>query len=116
MTEGRGNPAIGHVIPSTSERVVVSVPGARHGKSTTTWGLLHYELQCLSDELAAIDLTTMRVHPFPHALCLKALPPADYPLPEKTIYTARTMHVRTECLPSQRRLEMLRLEAISFFI
>jgi hypothetical protein len=26
------------------------------------------------------------------------------------------MHVRTECLPSQTRLEMLRLEAISFFI
>jgi hypothetical protein len=77
---------------------------------------LHYGLQYLSDELAAIDLTTMRVHPFPHALCLKALPPADHPLAEKTIYTARTMHVPTECLPSHRRLKMLRLEAISFFI
>jgi hypothetical protein len=56
----------------------------------------------------------MRVHSSPHALCLKALPLADYPLPEKIIYTARTMHVPTECLSSQTRLEMLRLEAIFF--
>ena len=35
------------------------------GKSTMTWGLLHHGFKYLSDELAPIDLTTLRVHRFP---------------------------------------------------
>jgi hypothetical protein len=90
------------------------VAPAGHGKSTTAWGLLHRELKYLSDELAPIDLTKLEVHPFPHALCLKGLPPADYPLPKTTIYTARTAHVPADCLPSETTLEMMPLKAIFF--
>ena len=84
-----------------------------HGKSTTTWGLLHHGLQYLSDELAPIDLTEMRVHPFPHAICLKALPHADYPLPKGTIYTPRRLYVPAVD-PCQITLEALPLKAIFF--
>ncbi len=51
------------------------------GKSTTLWGLLHHGWRYLSDELAPIDLATMRVHAYPRALSLKRHPPA-YPLPQ----------------------------------
>lgn len=85
-----------------------------HGKSTTAWGLLHYGFKYVSDELAPIDLTTIRVHPFPHALCLKSLPPNDFPLPDETIFTAYTAHVPTDCLPSQTALETLPLRIIFF--
>jgi hypothetical protein len=85
-----------------------------HGKSTTTWGLLHHGLGYLSDELAPIDLTTMRVHPFPHALCLKAAPPDGYPLPKKTIYTSCTAHVPSECLRCEATTDGMPLEAIFF--
>jgi hypothetical protein len=85
-----------------------------YGKSTTTWGLLHHGLKYLSDELAPVDLATMWVHPFPHALCLKAVPPDGYPLPKKTIYTAYTAHVPTECLPCETMMGMMPLEAIFF--
>src|SRR4029077_2015937 len=61
-----------------------------YGKSTTAWGLLHHGFKYLSDELAPVDLTTMRVRPFPRALCLKAGPPNNYPLPKETIYTNYT--------------------------
>lgn len=50
------------------------------GKSTTAWGLVHADLAYLSDELAPIDLATMRVLPYPRALCLKR-DPGEYPLP-----------------------------------
>ena len=47
----------------------------------------------MSDELAPIDLATLTVLPYPHALCLKQHPPAPYALPSDTIITARTLHV-----------------------
>jgi hypothetical protein len=95
-------------------RALALVAPSGHGKSTTTWGLLHHGFKYLSDELAPVDLTTMQVHPFPHALCLKAVPPGDYPLPSETIYTTYTAHVPTECLPSETTERMIPLEAIFF--
>ena len=62
------------------------------GKSTTTWALLHHEFGYLSDELSPIDLDSMQVFPYPHALCLKQFPPA-YPLPEEAFHLGRTIHV-----------------------
>ena len=46
------------------------------GKSTTAWGLLHHGFSYLSDELAPIDLETLEVLPYRHALCLKRRPPS----------------------------------------
>lgn len=62
------------------------------GKSTTTWAAINSGFDYLSDELAAIDLNTMTVWPYPHALCLKSRPPL-FELPETTLYTSQTMHV-----------------------
>lgn len=52
-----------------------------HGKSTLAWGLLHHGFGYLSDELSPLDLDALQVHAYPHALCLKQPPSADYPLP-----------------------------------
>jgi hypothetical protein len=85
-----------------------------YGKSTTAWGLLHHGFTYLSDELAPVHVTAMQVHPFPHALCLKTVPPNDYPIPKETIFTARTAHVPTQFLPCQPTMESITLEAIYF--
>jgi hypothetical protein len=85
-----------------------------YGKSTTAWGLLHHGFKYLSDELAPVDLTTMRVRPFPRALCLKAGPPNNYPLPKETIYTNYTAHVPAECLPCEATVEGVALDDIFF--
>ena len=85
-----------------------------YGKSTTAWGLLHHGFKYLSDELAPVHLTAMQVHPFPHALCLKTVPPNEYLLPEETIFTTRTAHVPTQFLPCQTTMDSLPLEAIFF--
>lgn len=69
------------------------------GKSTTVWSLLHHGFGYLSDELAPLDMSSMCVHAYPHALCLKEEPPQAYPLPPGTIRTSATIHVPSECLP-----------------
>ncbi len=69
------------------------------GKSTTLWGMLHHGWGYLSDELAPIDLSSMRVHAYPRALCLKRRPPQAYPLPDATVQTPRTFHIPVEHLP-----------------
>jgi len=70
------------------------------GKSTTTWALLHHQFSYMSDELSPVDLDSMQVWPYPHALCLKEPPPKPYPLPAVTIDLGRTLHVPTRALPS----------------
>jgi hypothetical protein len=69
------------------------------GKSTTTWALLHHQFRYLTDELSPIDLHSMQVFPYSHALCLKQPPPA-YPLPAGAIHLRRTIHIPTRFLPS----------------
>ena len=95
-------------------RALALVAPSGYGKSTTTWGLLHHGFKYLSDELAPIDLEAMQVHPFPHALCLKTVPPDEYPLPKETIFTARTLHVPTQFLSGPTTLDSIPLEAIFF--
>ena len=82
------------------------------GKSTTTWGLLHHGFGYLSDELSPIDLRSMSVLPYPHALCLKRSPPAPYPLPGEVIHLGRTMHVPTRVFPGNVIGEATPLAAI----
>jgi hypothetical protein len=70
------------------------------GKSITAWALLHHGFRYLSDELSPIDLDSMRVFPYPHALCLKQEPPPAYALPANVIRLGRRIHIPTEALPS----------------
>ena len=84
---------------------------AGSGKSTTTWALLHHGFRYLSDELSPVDVESMRVFPYPHALCLKRRPP-DYPLPTDTIDLGRTLHVPVGSLPSETITEPLPLGAV----
>jgi hypothetical protein len=72
---------------------------AGRGKSTTTWALLHHGFRYLSDELSPIELDSLTVLPYPHALCLKQRPPIPYGLPEQAIDLGRTIHVPAESLP-----------------
>lgn len=78
---------------------VIAAPSGT-GKSTTTWALLHHGFQYLSDELAPIDLAKLVILPYPHALCLKQLPPAPYHLPASEPLTGWSIHVPTRMLPS----------------
>jgi len=90
------------------------VAGSGRGKSTTTWALLHHGFRYCSDELGPVDIPTLDVLPYPHALCLKAAPPAAYPLPAQTLVTPATLHIPTGALPSATCLEPLRLAALFF--
>jgi len=62
------------------------------GKSTTSWAMLNSGFSYLSDELAPLELNSMQVVPYPHALCLKAEPPI-FKLPDDSLYTSKTIHV-----------------------
>ena len=80
-------------------RAVLLVAESGAGKSTTAWALLHHGFRYASDELAPIELSSGRVHGFPHALCLKSDPPAPYALPGGVLRTSRARHVPVELLP-----------------
>jgi hypothetical protein len=69
------------------------------GKSTLTWALLHHGFGYLSDELSPIDLDSMQVFPYSHALCLKRRPSPPYGLPEAAIELGRTLHVPVASMP-----------------
>jgi hypothetical protein len=73
------------------------------GKSTTTWALLHHGFRYLSDELAPIDLKTLEVFPYAHALSVKRDPPSPYGIPNKAIRTSRTVHIPVSALPGGSR-------------
>jgi hypothetical protein len=95
-------------------RSILLVAASGVGKSTTTWGLLHHGFRYLSDELAPVRLDSMKVDPYPHAICFKKKPPEPYLLPDRTIYTCRTMHVPAESLPNETANDPAPLVAIFF--
>lgn len=96
-----------------SNAVLLVAPSGK-GKSTTAWGLLHHGFRYLSDELAPVELETMRVFPYPHALCLKSEPPENYSLPTGILRTARTVHVPTHSLNHAPVNEPVPLAAMIF--
>jgi len=95
-------------------RAYLLVAESGGGKSTTLWGMLHHGWSYLSDELAPIELSSMRVHAYPRALCLKRRPPREFPLPAATFETPRTLHVPIEHLPQVSQLESCPLAAVYF--
>ena len=92
--------------------LVVAASGT--GKSTTAWALLHHGFDYLSDELAPLDLDSLRIQPYPHALCLKKEPPAPYSLPARTVRTSSTLHVPVAQLPNSAVAQATPLSAIFF--
>jgi hypothetical protein len=95
-------------------RAIMIVAASGTGKSTTAWALLQHGFHYLSDELAPIDPASLTVHPYPHALCLKASPPGPYPLPENTVKTERTLHIPVAGLPSPAVTDPRPLRALLF--
>lgn len=96
------------------DRVFVLAGDSGRGKSTTAWGLLHHGFGYLSDELCPIELETLQVLPYPHALCLKRRPPPPYPLPDATLDLGETLHVPAAALPSPPAAGPHRLAAFVF--
>ncbi len=84
------------------------------GKSTTTWALVNHGFCYLSDELAPVDLTAMRVSSYPYALGLKSRPPEPYRLPRETVFTHPIFHVPVRCLPGGFQSRSSPLTAIFF--
>jgi hypothetical protein len=84
------------------------------GKSTTAWALLHHGFDYLSDELAPVDLDSLRLQPYPHALCLKKEPPLPYSLPARSVRTCSTLHVPVTQLPNSTLAKPAPLSAIFF--
>jgi hypothetical protein len=85
-----------------------------HGKSTTAWGLLHHGFDYLSDELGPIELSTLQVHPYSHALCMKRPPPAGCALPASSVINlGQTLHVPVNAMPA-RAADPCELGAVIF--
>lgn len=78
---------------SQADRCVV-IPGpSGSGKSSLAWCLSQSGFEYLSDELAPIDPEVLEVEPYPHALCLKSVPPSAPALPDSTHDTGATRHI-----------------------
>jgi hypothetical protein len=97
-----------------AERAFLLVAPSGGGKSTATWGLSHHGFRYMSDELAPIRLDTMRVYPYPHAICLKSKPPHPYLLPDQTFYASRTIHIPTASLTGGVERAPIPLRAVFF--
>lgn len=84
------------------------------GKSTTAWALMHHGFNYSSDELAPVQLDTMRVLIYPHAVCQKTEAPEPYGLPSSTIVTSRTLHIPIDYLPCELVERPFELASIFF--
>lgn len=103
----------GAVVTLDDRACLISAPSGS-GKSTISWALLHHGFGYMSDELAPIELSSLRVQPYPHAVCHKRHPPAPYSLPQQTLVTECTLHVPVEALPSEVVGRALPLSAMLF--
>jgi serine kinase of HPr protein (carbohydrate metabolism regulator) len=95
------------------QALLIAAPSGT-GKSTTAWALLHHGFEYLSDELAPVDLKSLRLEPYPHALCLKKEPPLPYSLPARSVRTSSTLHVPVAQLPNSAISQPTPLSAIFF--
>ena len=79
-------------------RVAALVGPSGVGKSTLTLAAVEAGLGYLSDELAPVDLDTLTVHPYPHALALKEVPAGRIGLPAGTRAEQGRFHVPAAAL------------------
>ena len=93
-----------------SQAIVLTAPSGT-GKSTFVLSLIDKGLEYLSDELAPIDVRTLAVEAYPHALCFKSPPPAPYTLPPNTLRCGRRYH-----LPIPRPVDRIRTLAGLVFV
>ncbi len=91
---------------------VLLVAPSGTGKSTLTLALVERGLTYLSDELAPIHLGDGLVHPYPHALCLKGVPPGRADYPPQGFATGATWHLPAEHL--RCRLDPVPLGVLMF--
>lgn len=84
------------------------------GKSTLTWALVNNNFGYMSDEMAPLDIQTMMVDPFPHALCLKTEPAAPYTFPATVLTTERASHIPASNTNIKLVTQPLPLKAIFF--
>ena len=84
---------------SANGRSVMIIGESGAGKSTLCWDLCNAGLSYMSDELAPINLESMEVAPYPHAICLKRIAEHMPALPEETIITEATFHIPAEAIP-----------------
>jgi hypothetical protein len=101
------------VVARSDTALVLTAPSGS-GKSTLTCALLTHGFRYLSDELAPIDLASMYVHAYPHALHLKRPPPPPYALPTGAIETPWGWHVPGTGLPREPLRDPIRIGAICF--
>ena len=99
---------------SQAGQALLIVAASGTGKSTTAWALLHHGFDYLSDELAPVALDSLRVQPYPHALCLKKEPPLPYSLPARSVRTSSTLHVPVTQMPNSAVSQTMPLSAIFF--
>ena len=96
------------------DKVIILMAPSGNGKSTLTWGLLNHGFTYFSDELAPVELDTLRVKAYPCALCLKSHPPGPIDLPPETLRLERTMYVPVKHLPGSYSLNEGKASAIFF--
>jgi energy-coupling factor transporter ATP-binding protein EcfA2 len=99
---------------SIDNRCIVIAGASGSGKSTLAWTLCQLGFNYLSDELAPIEPETMRVEPYPHALCMKTEPPGGAILPNSTLVTDATMHIPASELPMHPLEQPSRIGAFVF--
>lgn len=99
---------------SLADKAFLIAAASGTGKSTTAWALLHHGFDYLSDELAPVDLDSLRLEPYPHALCLKKEPPLPYLLPARTLRMSSTLHVPVMQLPNSTVSQPTPLSAMFF--
>jgi hypothetical protein len=94
-------------------RTAVFPAASGAGKSTFALAMLGRGAAYLSDELAPINVPRLSVHPFPHALCLKSIPPPPCQLPAGTVRAGKRLYVPTGRAASEGDTEK-RLSAFFF--
>jgi hypothetical protein len=99
---------------ASAGRVAVLAAPTGTGKSTLTMALLERGFSYLSDELAPIDISTLRVYPYAHAVCLKSRPPEPLQIPPGTIAIGKRFHVASGLLDAAAADEPLPLAAFIF--